>query len=154
MSEEREIQQRLDQLRAVPVRIAAATAGVSDDRLHLRTTDEPWSVNDVLAHIRSAADHRMRYMRRMATGDHATIAYMSPRSELKKTDYLDRSFAENLAGFTTKRLELVEWLASLAPEAWPRGALIRDRRETVATYARYLAEHEVVHCEQIEALLD
>jgi hypothetical protein len=92
-------------------------------------------------------------MRRMATGDHATIAYVSPRSELKKTDYLDRSFAENLAGFTTKRLELVEWLASLAPEAWPRGALIRDRPETVATYARYLAEHELAHCDQIEALL-
>jgi hypothetical protein len=34
-----------------------------------------------------------------------------------------------------------------------RGSLIRDRPETVATYARYLAEHEAVHCDQIEALL-
>ena len=130
-----------------------ATDGVSNDRLHVRTPEEPWSVNDVLAHVRSAADHRMRYMRRMATGEHRTLAYTSPRSELKKTDYTDRSFAENLAGFTAKRAELVEWLEALSPEAWSHVASIRDRPETVATYARYLSEHELTHCDQIEALL-
>jgi len=144
---------QLEALREIPRRIAVATAGVSDHRLTLRTADEPWSVNDVLAHVRSAADHRMRYMRRMATGEHPTIAYASPRSELKKTDYLDRSFAENLAGFAAARTELIDWLESLPAEAWDRGASIRDRPETVATYARYLGEHELVHCDQIEALL-
>jgi uncharacterized damage-inducible protein DinB len=148
-----EIDRVLQRLRDVPGRVAAATAGVRDDRLHRRTAEEPWCVNDVLAHLRSAADHRMRYMRRMAAGEHATIAYTSPRSELKKTDYVDRSFAENLAGFTAARTELVDWLESLEPDAWRRGALIRGRPETVATYARYLVEHELGHCDQIEALL-
>jgi len=153
MSEERGIQQRLDQLRAVPGRIAAATDAVSDPVLHRRTAAEPWSVNDVLAHLRAAADVRDRYMRRMATGEHATLAYDSPRSEMRKTDYVDRPFAENLAAFTAQRVSLVEWLEALPADAWSRGALIRDRPETVATYAGYLAEHEAVHCEQIEALL-
>lgn len=153
MSEEREIQQRLDQLRAVPGRIAAATDAVSDPVLNRRTAAEPWSVNDVLAHLRAAADVRDRYMRRMATGEHATLAYNSPRSEMRKTDYVDRPFAENLAAFTAQRASLVEWLEALPADAWSRGALIRDRPETVATYAGYLAEHEAVHCEQIEALL-
>jgi hypothetical protein len=93
-------------------------------------------------------------MRRMATGEHATLAYNSPRSEMRKTDYVDRPFAENLAAFTAQRASLVEWLEALPADAWSRGALIRDRPETVATYAGYLAEHEAVHCEQIEALLD
>ena len=92
-------------------------------------------------------------MRRMATGEHATLAYNSPRSEMRKTRYVDRPFAENLAAFTAQRTSLVEWLDSLAADAWSRGALIRNRPETVATYAGYLAEHEAVHCEQIEALL-
>jgi uncharacterized damage-inducible protein DinB len=153
MSEEREIQQRLDRLRAVPGRIAAATDAVSDVVLHRRTTAEPWSVNDVLAHLRAAADVRDRYMRRMATGEHATLAYNSPRSEMRKTDYVDRPFAENLAAFTAQRASLVEWLGALPADAWSHGALIRDRPETVATYAGYLAEHEAVHCDQIEALL-
>jgi len=30
---------------------------------------------------------------------------------------------------------------------------IRDRRETVATYARNLTEHDLAHSDQIEALL-
>jgi uncharacterized damage-inducible protein DinB len=153
MSEERDIQQRLDQLRAVAGRIAAATDAVSDPVLHRRTAAEPWSVNDVLAHLRAAADVRDRYIRRMATGEHATLAYRSPRSEMRKTDYVDRPFAENLAAFTEQRASLVAWLEALPADAWSRGALIRDRPETVATYAGYLAEHEAVHCEQIQALL-
>jgi hypothetical protein len=72
---------------------------------------------------------------------------------MRKTDYVDRPFAENLAAFTAQRESLTEWLETLPADAWSRGALIRDRPETVATYAGYLAEHEAAHCDQIEALL-
>jgi hypothetical protein len=148
-----EIERLLFRLREAPTRIVAATEGTPEDRLQCRTADEPWSVNDVLAHIRAAADMRMRFMRRMATGDHVMLSYRSPRSELGRTDYVDRAFAENLAAFSAQRAEFVEWLASLSVEAWGHGALIRDRPETVMTYAAYLSDHELVHCEQIEALL-
>jgi uncharacterized damage-inducible protein DinB len=148
-----EIERHLERLRAAPARIAAATEDVGDDRLHRRTAEEPWSVNDVLAHVRAAADVRDRFMRRMAAGERPTLPYESPRSELRKTDYVDRPFAENLASFTAQRAELVGWLETLPPVAWARGARIRDRLETVATYAGYLADHEALHCEQIEALL-
>ena len=153
MSDGAEPRERLDELRSVPLRIAAATHGVSDERLHARTAEEPWSVNDVLAHVRAAADNRERFMRRMATEERSTLPYQSPRSEMRKTDYVDRPFAQNLAAFTAQRAALVDWLESLDAAAWARGAAIRDRPETVATYARYLAEHELTHCEQIEVLL-
>jgi uncharacterized damage-inducible protein DinB len=147
------IERQLDRVRAAPVRIAAATAGVADDRLRRRTAAEPWSVNDVLAHVRAAADQRDRFIRRMATGEHVTLPYRSPRSELRKTDYVDRPFAENLASFTAKRAALVEWLEALPRDAWSRGARIRDRPETVASYVGHLTDHEQLHCDQIEALL-
>jgi hypothetical protein len=153
-ADRREIEQSLDHLRATAPRIAAATEGVSGSILHRRTPEEPWSVNDVVAHIRAAADNRERFIRRMASGEHARLAYVSPRSELKKTDYVNRPFAENLAAFTTQRQVLVDWLETLPADSWTRGSLIRDRPETVATYARYLTDHERAHCEQIEALLD
>ena len=88
-------------LAEAPVRIERATAGVDAARLHRRTADEPWSVNDILAHVRSAADVRERFIDAMSTGEHATLRYVSPRSELRKTDYVDRTFAENLAAFRT-----------------------------------------------------
>ena len=81
---------------------SAATAGVDAARLHRRTADEPWSVNDILAHVRSAADVRERFIDAMATGEHATLRYVSPRSELRKTNYVDLTFAENLAAFRSQ----------------------------------------------------
>jgi uncharacterized damage-inducible protein DinB len=140
-------------LRDAPIRITAAADGVDAARLHERTADEPWSVNDILAHVRAAADTRERFISKMATGRHATLPYQSPRSELRKTNYGDLSFAENLAAFRAQRASLVERLESSPIENWSHGSLIRDRPETVASYVRYLTEHETAHCEQIEALL-
>ena len=89
----------------------------------------------------------------MATGEHATLSYQSPRSELRKTNYVDLPFAENLAAFRSQRASLVDRLEALPAEHWSRGSLIRDRPETVASYVRYLTDHETAHCEQIETLL-
>ena len=153
MTDVESIPDRLEMLDVVPLRIAAATSGAGDARLHRRTSEEPWSANDVLAHMRAAADNRMRFMRRMASGQHGRLAYVSPRSELRRTDYVERPFAENLAAFTAERSDLVAWLKGLSGDQWRREVSIRDRPESVATYARYLAEHDLAHCDQIEGLL-
>jgi uncharacterized damage-inducible protein DinB len=148
-----DVERWLGLLREAPIRIAAATIGVDEARLHARTAAEPWSINDILAHLRAAADTRERFIARMATGEDATLTYQSPRSELRKTNYVDRPFAENLAAFRSQRARLVDRLESLPAEHWSRGSSIRDRAETVASYVRYLIDHETAHCEQIETLL-
>jgi hypothetical protein len=89
----------------------------------------------------------------MASGEHEALSYQSPRSELRKTNYVDLAFAENLAAFRSQRASLVDRLAALPAEHWSRGALIRDRPETVTSYVRYLSDHETAHCDQIETLL-
>jgi len=152
-SSQDDIELSLRLLREAPIRIAAATAGVDPARLHERTATEPWSVNDILAHLRAAADTRERFIARMATGEHATLSYQSPRSELRKTNYVDLPFPQNLAAFRSQRASLVERLEALPAEHWSRGSLIRDRPETVASYVRYLTDHETAHCEQIATLL-
>jgi uncharacterized damage-inducible protein DinB len=148
-----DIERSLDLLREAPIRIAAATEGVDPARLRERTATEPWSINDILAHLRAAADTRERFIARMATGEHATLSYQSPRSELRRTNYVDLPYADNLAAFRSQRASLVERLEALPAGHWSRGSLIRDRPETVASYVRYVTEHESAHCEQIEALL-
>jgi uncharacterized damage-inducible protein DinB len=148
-----DVERFLHLLREAPIRIAAATEGLDPARLHERTAAEPWSVNDILAHVRAAADARERFIDRMATGEHATLAYQSPRSELRRANYVDLPFAENLAAYRALRASLVDRLESLPTGDWSRGSRIRDRPETVASYVRYLIDHETAHCEQIEALL-
>jgi DinB superfamily len=141
-------------LREAPDRIAASTAIADAATLHRRTPDEPWSVNDIVAHLRAAADVRVRFVDAMATGDHATMRYQSPRSELRKTDYPDRPFAENLAALRVERAAFVDRLDRWPAQGWSRGSLIRDRPETVESYVRALTEHEAAHLEQIAALVD
>ena len=148
-----DVERFLRLLREAPIRITVATDGVDAARLRERTADEPWSVNDILAHVRAAADTRERFISKMSTGKNETLTYHSPRSELRKTNYVDLSFAENLAAFRAQRVSLVERLESSPMEDWSRGSLIRNRPETVASYVGYLTEHETTHCEQIEALL-
>jgi len=148
-----DIDRSLGLLREAPIRIAAATEGVDPARLHERTATEPWSINDILAHLRAAADSRERFIARMATGEYPTLSYQSPRSELRRTDYVDLPYADNLAAFRSQRAILVERLEALPAGHWWRGSRIRERPETVASYVRYLTDHETAHCQQIEALL-
>src|SRR5262245_36878289 len=150
---EPDIAESLRRLRVAPVRIAAATDGVGPDRLVLRTDAEPWSVNDIVAHLRAEAEVRERFIDAMSTGKRASLSYQSPRSERVRVVCAELSFAENLAEFIGRRASLVERLERLPAGAWSLGALIRDRPETVATYVGYLVEHEAIHCDQIEALL-
>ena len=140
-------------LAEAPVRIERATAGVDEARLHRRTADEPFCPSTTSSPMSARPRNvRERFIDAMSTGDHATLRYVSPRSELRTTDYVDRTFAENLAAFRTSRAGLLDRLAGL-PADGRTGSLIRDRPETVASYLRYLTEHETAHCEQIEALL-
>jgi hypothetical protein len=148
-----EIEQFLKQLAESPTRIASATKKVPEARLYLRTTEEPWSISDILAHLRASADVREKFMRAMLTQDHPTLRYISPRSYIRKTNYLELPFPESFQVYKKQRNELLHTLKKLSLRDWPRSALIKEQTETVFSYTRYLTEHEVVHCEQIEELL-
>jgi len=53
---ENEIALILSSLKDCPVRIADASKGIALARLHARADKKIWSVNDILAHIRSSSD--------------------------------------------------------------------------------------------------
>ena len=58
---------------------------------------------------------------------------------------------------TQQRGELLRLLTALPIKSWSRGATftgtVSGREATVFSYARRMVEHELVHCEQIEAVL-
>ncbi|RPJ25719.1 MAG: hypothetical protein EHM33_13715 [Chloroflexi bacterium] len=51
-----EIEEYLRLLSQTSHRITKATNGLEEARLKSRTEEQPWSVNDILAHLRSCAD--------------------------------------------------------------------------------------------------
>lgn len=149
-----EIEQFLKLLAEAPRRIASATKDLAEAQLYLRTEEQPWSVNDILAHLRASADVREKFIHIMLTQGHPTLRYISPRSYIKKTNYLELAFPESFQAYKKQRNELLNTLKDLSIQDWSRSAIIKDRPETVFSYTMYLTQHETAHSEQIEELLN
>jgi hypothetical protein len=85
------------------------------------------------------------------------LRYVSPRTWIRKTDYLELEFHQSLQFFTRQRSDLVKTLESITLADWSRGATFtattRGREQTVLSYVQRMVQHEDEHCEQIEALL-
>lgn len=149
-----EIEEMLRLLSDTPRRLTAAAETLGDDRLHLKPDNKSWSVADILAHLHACADVWGETIAAMLQGDEPALKHVSPRTYLKKTDYLERPFHDLFRSFVDQRRELLRALYDLEFADWSRGAMIKDRRHTVFSQVRRMALHEVTHSEQVEALAD
>ena len=145
-------------LRQAPLRLEEATRGVQTTRLNLRTDEEPWSVADILAHLRACSDCWGSSIRAMITQDNPTQRYVSPRSWMKKPGYADQAFDVALQSFAEERQKIVQTLSDLDETGWARrgtfsGTSPRQRDQTVFSYAERIVNHEQPHLDQIESLL-
>lgn len=140
------IDQILIQLAEQPKTIASLTADVPRARLHRSLKPGAWSMNDVLAHLRSCSDVWGKYMADILHEDRPTIRAMNPTTWIKSTDYGAQDFASSLRTFTRRRAKLFTLLRPLPTEAWSRRATVtgagKARERTVLEYAQRLANHE------------
>jgi DinB family protein len=152
-----EIEKTLKSLAATPDRLKALSKGLDNTQLHYRSDEEPWSFNDILAHLRACADVWGKSILAMSSQEHPTLRYVSPRAWMRKTNYPEQDFQASLEAYTQQRNELLEALRALTNQDWSRGATFtattRRREQTVLSYAQRIAEHENEHCIQIEALV-
>ncbi len=152
------IEQTLKILAETPSHLAALTAGVLPDQLHTAPSPGEWSANDVLAHLRACADVWGNCITAIITQDHPTIRAVSPRTWIKKTDYLELEFQPSLHTFATQRTDLLAVLEPLAPEAWSRTAIVNGAGEplerSILFYASWLAGHERSHVKQVKQIVD
>ncbi len=152
------IDQVLTALQEQPKTIAALTAGVPRARLHRSPSLSEWSLNDVLAHLRSCSDMWGKYIAVIIDEDRPTIRAMNPTTWIKSTNYPELEFADSFRAYTKQRVELLAFLRPLRRSAWSRSATVmgagRPRERTVLEYARWLANHERSHLRQIARIVD
>ena len=151
------IDQVLTPLTEQPKAIAAITAGLPRGRLHGSPSRGEWSLNDVLAHLRSCADMWGKYIVTIIAEDRPTIRAMNPTTWIKSTNYPELEFAPSLRAFTKQRGELLALLRPLPKAAWSRSATVtgagKSRERTVLEYARWLANHERSHAKHITRIV-
>jgi len=157
-SESEDTRQVIKLLKQGPVRIKKATDGVPTTQLHLRTEEEPWSINDILIHLRVCSDVWGATIMKMLSEDNPTQRYKSPRSFMKKPKYQGPGFTDGLESYIQGRKKLVKVLTVLDDAGWSRpgtytGTTPRHRNQTVLSLAQRMVDHEQPHLDQIETLL-
>lgn len=148
-----EIEWILDALKDAPQRIGAVSKGMPLARLHAQADQKTWSVNDILAHIRSSSDVWGDSIEAMLTQEMPKLPDIHPRKWIKQTNYPELDFHLSFKAYAEQRKKLLRTLTKLSFEEWSRGAMIGSRIHTVFTQARRIAKHDSDHCNQIEGML-
>ena len=152
------LDQVLTLLPETPPRLAALTAGLAPAQLQTRPGPAEWSLNDVLAHLRSCSDVWGQYISTLLAQDKPTIRAVNPTTWIKQTNYPELEFRPSLRAFTRQRAELLAVLQPLPPKAWSRSATVtgagKPLQRTVFTYAQWLVNHERSHFRQIKRIAD
>ena len=153
-----QIEQVLALLAATPQRLAVLTSGRDLVQLHIAPDQDTWSIQAILAHLRSCADVWGKGILAMTTQDNPTLRHVSPRTWIRKTNYLEQAFDSSFAAFAKQRADLLVTLNGLTATDWARAATftgtVRGRNQTVFSYALRIADHERQHLEQIENILN
>ena len=157
-SASQESRQIIEILKQGPARIKKATRGVPTKQLHMRTDEEPWSISDILIHLRACSDVWGDTIVNMLAKDNPSQAYKSPRAFMKKPKYQNQEFADALEAYIQERQKLVKVLMDLDESGWSRpgtytGVTPRQRDQTVLSLAKRIVDHEQPHLDQIETLL-
>ncbi len=152
------IEQVLTLLAETPPRLAALTAGLAPAQLQTRPGPAEWSLNDILAHLRSCADMWGGYMRSILAEDRPTFRAVNPTTWIKQTDYPELEFRPSLRAYTRQRAKLLAVLQPLPAKAWSRSATVtgagKPLEQTVLSYAQRLARHERTHLKQFERIVN
>lgn len=148
-----EIEKHLHSLAETPQRIANLTQGVDPALLQAKINTTAWSVNDILAHLRSCADVWTHSMYAMLAEKEPVLPDINERKWAKVTGYADVPFSESFQAFSLQRENLLRVLRVLPFESWEKSAIIFERKHTIFTQARRMSKHEREHCAQIEDLL-
>ena len=148
-----DIKKYLAILSETPQRIGHAAKNLEEARLQHKADSKPWSVNEILAHLRSCADLWTYSIYAMLSENEPVFTDINERKWAKITRYAELPFSESFQAFTLQRENLLRVLKDLPFEAWERSAIIFERHHTVFTQIRRMAKHEQEHMEQIESLL-
>jgi hypothetical protein len=139
-----------------PREIAALTRDLPTSRLNKTPILGVWSINDVLADVRSVSDARGEFIRAMLATRKPTLRAIDPRALQRRGDYGDE-FAPSFRAFRAQRAHLLRYLKALPRRSWSRTAVITGggppRERTALFYAQWVAGHERAHVRQLHRAL-
>ena len=149
------IDEIMDILRTTVPRLEELTRGAPEEHLYA-VTDYGWSVNDQLAHLRTAQEVLGGNMLRIVREDHP--AWKGAPGWRKQAGYLTWKFEPAFDAFRAQRTELLEALEPLPLEGWERTATVsvppkKTYEYSTLYYGDWIARHERSHLKHMARIL-
>lgn len=147
-----EVEHYLLLLAETPQHISTSLAALDEIRLYSAQVEGDWSLVQVLAHLRAAADVWGNSIDEMLQMENPLVEYLHPNQWMRTAGYARLEFQTSFQAYCHQRELLLEKLRILTPEDWLRPAVIRGRTHTVFSQTRRMALHEADHWDQIDRL--
>ena len=145
---------RLARLERTPRALRKLLDGDNREAAMRRPAPAAWSGAEVVCHLRDIEEAYFDRIRFIVLNDRPALIQLDPDRWVDDRQYRRCDLADALAAFRARREETLEYLGSLAPERWERGADHPARgRLTVRRVVHSLASHDVEHLDQIARAL-
>ena len=141
----------IEALKHVPDRVEAAVAGLSDAARRFRSDEGEWSINEVVGHMRDAAEvWQTRLYMVWSQTDPALVSFDGEAS-VRDRAYQDADLSDVIAALRRYRLQMVDLLSGAVD--WTRlGQQPGVGRRSLKQLAEFVLAHDENHLAQIQAL--
>jgi hypothetical protein len=135
-----------------PHRILASVEGLNDAQLRTSPNPDEWSLVEIMAHVRGAAEIWTRSIFDMLKVNSPELTYVHPRTWIKNQGYAKLSFDENFQAYKADRDTLISVLQGLPFDQWNRSARFKGKVNTYTLFGEVvrMASHDDDHCRELE----
>ena len=151
MNSQYQVDNLLERLTNVPLRIARAVERLSEAEKHKPLSNGEWSASEILAHLRASDDIVGYRLYAILARDDPPLPAYDERRWAEAADYAHADFDLSLKTYTLRRTELVRMLRRVAVDDWKRIGVHEVKGPiSLSDIATSLVEHEEEHCLQLE----
>ena len=142
------------ELARLPDRVAALLLDRSEDELRRRPSADEWSAKEIACHLRDAARIYHDRLFLAATHPRPLLPAYDEAALARDRNYQEADTAAILPEMRSWRMETVDLLSGLPPDAWNRVAVHEETGEmSVVQIAAHMIEHEADHLRGMARLL-
>ena len=146
-------QEIVDTLRVLPGQVEELVQGLSEEALRWRPSPDQWSIKEVCAHLRDAAEINGERIRRLVEEDNPFLPTYDQDALARERDYQNEAMPAILTALRAFSGGLAYLLENLDEEDWQRPGRHEEQGPvTVTQRAERFADHPRVHLEQLRAL--
>jgi rubrerythrin len=141
-------------LQESPTAMANALAGIPDALLRRRPTSDEWCMKEIAGHMLDVTElflERVRTILDSATLP-AIVGPIRPWKILEGKGYPDMAGQEIVRRFSQATEAALARISSFSSKEWTRAGLMRGRSCSILDLGTWLANHNVAHGKQLEAL--